>query len=223
MRNLKAYILSFILIGVGSFTTSCSDDGYSLGDMWGGIATVDNIDDSTFSLTIGDSTKLWIAATNIPNYHPTQRRVLINFTILGDNYAGYDHVVKLNNIRDILTKDIQPIGWQELNNAANDPVILKSMWVSGGFLNVRFLYPYGGDSKHEINLYRVEDQMTSSTDVIKLEFRHDKNDDVDRWWQETYVCFDLKSLQSPIQDSVDFEVTINTKDDIEKLNFTYKY
>lgn len=224
MKSLRVIIFSVIFFGLAVMFTSCSDDGYSLGDMWVGIATVEDIDGTNFTLTVGDSTTLWIGASNVPHYQPKQKRALINFTILGDNYAGYDHIVKLNSIKEILTKDVKPIERDSLNKLPNDPIRLKSMWISGGYLNIRFSYPYGGDSQHEVNLFEAKETGgVSSGNAIKLEFRHDKNGDSDRWWTETYASFDLQSLQVVGQDSVELEIKTNTNSGENISMITYRY
>jgi len=224
MKSLRVIFFSGIFLCLAGILTSCSDDGYSLGDMWVGIATVDNLDDENFTLTIGDSTTLWIGASSVPHYHPKEKRALINFTILGDNYAGYDHIVKLNSIREVLTKNVETIDRDSLEKVTNDPIKLKSIWISGGYLNIRYSYPYGGDSQHEVNLFKVEELgVVLPGDTIKLEFCHNTKDDTNRWWIETYVSFDLKSLQRAGKDIVELEVMMNTTDGEKISNITYKY
>jgi len=222
MKTLK---LLFVAVGLmlASLTFySCLDDDdntYSLGDMWVNIATARPISDNSFYLTLDDSTTLWPGAPLQIHYQPTKpQRVQINYTILGDNFEGYDHAIKLNRIDTILTKPIS-----ENKGAANDsiygtdPVEITAMWVGDGFLNIEFKTYFSGETKHFVNL--LHDEVAS--DPYKLEFRHNALGDQSSHLRYGFVAFDLSSL--PNTEGKDVMLRIKTKTFEGTKEFEKKY
>lgn len=206
--------------------TSCSDEeGYSLGDIYmPEFATVNNMGQPINSLTVGDSTIFTVVASNIPNYIPKQPRVILNYTILGDLPNGY--LIKVNSIGEIITQAVEHISINELEKLPNDSIEKVAVSISQQYINMRFSYNYGGSStNHKFNVYRIEEQSKPQdqvrNDTIQLYFRHDKQDDVDRWKQTTYRCFNLRSLNLEKNKKVILEIHINTENGIEKIYQEY--
>lgn len=200
-----------------TFSSCSDDDGYSLGDIWySKYATVNDIGEPIRSFTIGDSTILSVAASNIPNYIAKERRATITYTILGDIENG--HLIKLNGIAEIPTKEVSDIEANDLANINSEPIDFKSLTISDQYVNMDFGFQYGSDSKlHEFDLYRIipipnslaqQDQIES--DTINLEFIHKKNEKSQRWIRGTARCYDLKSLNLEKQKKVTLRIKINT-------------
>lgn len=226
---MKKIILFFASIIILTFTsglfTSCSDgDGYSLSDIYKPeFATVNNVGSPLSNLIVGDSTIFIVGASNIPHYIPTQPRVILNYTILGDIPNGY--LVKVNSVGEVITQPVKNISEEELENSPNDFVDQAAISISHQYINMRFSYNFGGSSaNHNFEMYQVTDEnssMKSQNDTVRLHFRHNKNEDIDRWKQTTYRCFDLRSLDLEKNKKVILEVLINTERGIDKLYHEY--
>lgn len=220
---MKKYVL-FLLLPL--FLFSCNDDeGYSLGDFWISLATVENPERSGyFTLHLDNGDVLWIVATEYPNYRPeTGQRIIANFTLLSDRPAGdrYDHDVKLNDAYNILTKGIFNITPETQDSIGNDPVGLRGMWLTGDFLNVEFYY-YGQNRAHYISLVRDASEDYGDGKV-HLEFRHNNRNDGNSYRRNGIVCFNLSSLQ-PLASGNTVELVIHVKDyDDENLTRTFTY
>jgi hypothetical protein len=85
-----------------------------------------------------------------------------------------EYEVRMNYISPVLTKDaiLTSSLSQEL---ANDPIILQSYWVSGGYINIYFAVPVVADSKikHYINF--EYDDTASKEGTYTFHIRHDSN------------------------------------------------
>lgn len=221
MKKLKLFLVVVGLIMMSLTFNSClDDDAYSLGDMWVSIATARPISDSSFYLTLDDSTTLWPGAPLYINYQPVKpQRVQINYTKLGDNFEGYDHVIKLNSIDTILTKSIsENLDNQNDSIYGTDPVEITAMWVGDGFLNIEFKTYFSGSIKHFVNLIPA---TTDNKDPYKLEFRHNALGDQSSYLRYGFVAFDLSSL--PSTDGKDVQLIIKTKTFEGTKEFEKKY
>lgn len=210
MKKLKLLLVVVGLTTMSLTFNSCLDDdeAYSLGDMWLSIATARPISDSSFYLTLDDSTTLWPGAPLYINYQPVKpQRVQINYTKLGDNFEGYDHVIKLNSIDTILTKSIsENLDTQNDSIYGTDPVEITAMWVGDGFLNIEFKTYFSGSIKHFVNLIPA---TIDNKDPYKLEFRHNAIGDQSSYLRYGFVAFDLSSL--PSTEGKDVQLIIKTK------------
>lgn len=85
-----------------------------------------------------------------------------------------EYEVRMNYISPVLTKDA--IFTSSLSQElANDPIILQSYWVAGGYLNIYFAVPVVADSKirHRIEFEYDDTEQAEGTYTINI--RHDKN------------------------------------------------
>jgi hypothetical protein len=217
--------LFFVVTGVvlASLTfNSCMDDdnGYSLGDMWVSIATARPINESSFYLTLDDSTTLWPGAPLYINFQPTRpQRVQVNYTKLGDNFEGYDHVVKLNRLDTILTKPIsENLGAKNDSVYGTDPVEITAIWVGDGFLNIEFKTFFSIDGiPHFVNLLPAE----TDGDPYKLEFRHNAMGDQSSTRRYGFVAFDLSSLPNTEGKDVKLLIKAHTFDGVKEFEKKY--
>lgn len=224
----KAVILLMVLLPV--FFTACDDDGYSLGDIWVSIATVENPDEEAyFFLNLDNQDRMWIAATNLPFYRPGDgQRIIADYTVLSDKAAGsaYDHDIKLNNVLySILTKDIFDITPETQDSIGNDPLRVEDMWIGSHYLNVEFVF--GGQNRvHAINLVK-DDSKIYEDGKVHLEFRHNANGDNPVYKRWGLASFDLRSLGEDGVTSVD--IVVHTLEDAEEApeakeyEFTYVF
>jgi hypothetical protein len=225
----RKFILSTITLAmfVAIGFQSCDDNnGYSLGDFWVDIATVETDDNSSaYWFILDDGTTLWPAASDI-QYLPKQgQRIILNYSILSDQKNEFDHYIKINYIWDILTKKTIVLTATNADSIGNDPVKINDMWIGNHYLNVDFLFNYGGIRPHAINL--VENSLIPDPQdgKIHLEFRHNAYGSTNNRLYNGLVCFDLKPYQNSSTDSVTFAIKVldwNTRDDVT-YDIVYKY
>jgi len=220
MKTVRCLLFSTgALLAALTFNSCSDDDTYSLGNRWLSIATARPLDDSSFYLTLDDSTSLWPGAPLYINYQPERpQRVQINFTILGDAFQGFDHVVKLNQLDTILTKSIaENLGAQNDAVYGTDPVQITSLWIGDGFLNVEFKAYMSGKVKHFVNLIRKE----TASDPYRLEFRHNANNDKASYLRYGLVAFDLSSLPGTNGNNETLMIDVQTFDGVQTFKKTY--
>jgi len=192
-------IFALIICTIVAFT-ACDDDddGYSLGDFWIDIATVENPDNNTaFYFLLDDNTRMWTAASDLLNYRPKNgQRILADYTLLSDRPSGspYDHDVKLNDVYEILTKNIFEITPATQDSIGNDPIEIEDIWVGSNYLNIEFEYK-GLNKIHFINLVR-DRSKTYNDGRVHLEFRHNAHSDTQTYDKWGIASFDLRSLQN---------------------------
>ncbi|MDR1645091.1 MAG: NigD-like protein [Tannerellaceae bacterium] len=221
MKTLKILFASVGLTLITLAFNSClnDDNGYSLGDIWMSVATARPLGDDSFYLTLDDSTTLWPASPLNIYYQPDRpQRVQINYTILGDNYQGYDHAIKLNRIDTILTKSIaENMGTKNDSIYGKDPVEIAGIWVGDGFLNILFKAYFSGDVKHFVNLIR--DEVASDT-PYRVEFRHNALGDDSSYLRYGIVAFDLSPIDTQGKD-VTLTVKVNTFEGVKEIEKKY--
>src|SRR5690554_3577490 len=171
---MKKTVLTFVIVSVGILlsTISCDDNSNSLGNFGIDIATVMPEGENAYSLLLDNGKQLWPSASAV-NYTPAyNQRVFLNYTVLSDAQSGYDHYIKVNDIWNILTKQVIELTAQNQDSIGNDPVKANAVWVGGDYLNVSFMFNYGGIQPHAINLVKNTLSSQISPDAINLEFRH---------------------------------------------------
>lgn len=201
--------ISILLIGILLAIPSCDDNGRSLGDIYISIATVIPEGENAYSFLLDNGKRLWPAAGNV-RYAPTHnQRIFLNYTILWESSgATYDYDIKVNDIWNILTKQAIELNAENQDSIGNDPVKVKDIWVGGDYLNVSFLFNYGGDRPHLINLVENTLSEETSPDAIDLEFRHNAYQSTQTKLYEGFVCFDLKPFRTDDADSVNLSIKV---------------
>jgi len=215
----------FLSIGIAMAAfvlNSCNKgDGYSLDKAWYSFATVHpSGNDKSYWLTLDSGTSLWPVATNVPWYNPKDKqRAFVVYTMLSDEFYGYDHAVKILDIKSILTKPIaENLGDGNDETYGTDQVDVSDMWIGDGYLNIVFEFNYGGNAVHYINL--VE---SGNVDTPYLfEFRHHAYDDNARYIRTGVVAFDLSSLDTNGEEVVELTIQVNTFDGMKDFKITYQ-
>lgn len=227
MKTFKFIILLFICIFIA---TSCNDDdGYSLGEFRVNMATVKELESAdNFYLQLDNGSKLWIAVPAVVGT-PKYERVIINYTLLSDSIDGYDHMIRLNGISSILTKDIayiDPDDEVKQDSIGNDPIKIISIWEGGDYMNIKFGFNYGETKQHLISLIADEPDFDITSEPIKLTFRHNKFNDPERYAIQDYVCYNLKPYKDAAiaaeRDKITFEVKVLDFKNEEKT-YTVEY
>lgn len=222
MKKLASRII-ILLTGILLLIPSCDDNGRSLGDFYISIATVVPEGNNAYSFILDNGKTLWPAAGNVrysPNYN---QRVFINFTILYDNMGKYDYGVKVNEIWNILTKPVIELNAENKDSIGNDPIIIKDIWVGGDYLNVSFLFNYGGVRPHAVNLVENTMAQDETSDKVALEFRHNSFGSTQTRLTEGFVCFDLKQFRKEDADRVEFSIKVKEYDKEKSFDVVYNY
>ncbi len=220
---------SLIVLFASLIFNSCNsdDDGYGLGKFIVSLATVNPVDEQTgtYYLTMDDGTTLWPASSEVYYKPKKDQRVMVNFTLLSDSLTGYDHYIKVNDLREILTKKVEDLTVENEDKIGNDPVEILDYWIGDDYLNIHFEYKIGSNNAHTISLVKNTLVDTTSQDGSTiLEFRHNKNEDTEKYSVKSYAAFDLKPLQVLEKDSIDFVIKVKDFYDQEKeYKITYHY
>lgn len=230
MKKIR-YSLIIVISLIAIFTfNSCNDEGYSLGNYRLDIATVNSIgsDSGTFYLTLDNGSTLLPVASD--SYYKPQfnKRVIVNYTLLSDQMGEYDHAIKINAIQDILTKEVIDLTSENEKEIGDDPIKILDLWTGDHFLNIHFGYNTGGEKIHTVNLVRNKlDKITTTTTpngAVVLEFRHNANNDPQKYGAKNYAAFDLRPFQTENKDSVNFIIKVfDFNDETKEYPITYKY
>ena len=224
MNNFRLYFFSFMAVLALSFQ-SCNDDddSYSLGDIAVDWATVVSETPRTYYL-VGDTWgTMWPAATAIPLYNPEDgQRVMVVFNPLYDDFEGFDHAVKVEDVQEILTKDVEMLTEENNEEFGNDPIYIEqgNMWVSGEHLNIIFRYMHPLQQKHRVSL------VTSALEVdaegyIPVDLRYNTYQDTSNLWMEGSVSFRLKPLIE-LPGAKGIRLTMNSPENgIKELKFDF--
>ncbi len=222
---MKKTLLTFVLVSAGIILgmVSCDENTHSLGSFGIDIATVIPEGDNAYSLQLDNGKRLWPSASAV-RYNPTyNQRVFLNYTILSDAQSGYDHFIKVNDIWNILTKDAIDLTAENADSIGNDPVKTNAVWVGDDYLNVSFMFNYGGVRPHAINLVYNTLRSASTEEAIDLEFRHNAYQSNQSKLYEGFVCFDLKPLRRNDTDSVKLSVKVNDWEGDITYDLVYRY
>ena len=193
MKKLNLCLIGMLLIAM-PILQSCDDDGYSLGDFVVRMATVRVISGYDYYLEIDNGETLYPAASDVSWYKPTSgQRVVANYTLLSDNYGGYDHAVKVNFLSNVLTKTVEDLTRENEAEIGNDPVdILENgMWIGGKYLNVDFRFDIPTQYRHRVSLVKNTLVEWPNDGYIHLEYRYNNQDDLSGNWRRSMVSFYL--------------------------------
>jgi hypothetical protein len=229
-----------VLIGVLIILSSCSDnDGYSLDYQWIGFGVLEDVDGSDKKIIMDNGDLLIPVAyahnhgnlDQIYNDHHEKiengERVFINYTIIGDEQDDSGEIelyyVRINSIRDILTKDVLDITPENEDSIGGDPIIVEKVWMSDDFLNFKVKYR-GYRQTHFINLVKQPGDLMPEDQPFALELRHNANDDDEEINYVAYVSFRLGEIEITGLDSVEFVVTATDYDgDMFNYEGVYSY
>lgn len=221
LKRVAIPFILFLTVLYGAF--SCKDsEGYSLGDFRVDIATA-IVDNKGFSLVLDDGTLLWPAASKTHYTPENGQRVFVNYTVISDKRDGYDHFIRINDMWRILTKNIVTLTAQNSDSIGNDPIKVNEMWIGSDYLNIDFMFAYGGGKPNLINL--VSNTLSSETtpDAIDLEFRNNAHKNYGTRLTQGFVSFNIKSLQRSDADSVKLVIHVKEGKDIKKYHLVYRY
>lgn len=228
---MKKYVLFISFALAGLVLAGCNDDGYSLGDVWVSMATVENPDQELyFYFTTDGGERMWAGATTSNTYRPKDgQRILAYYTILSDgpSSGAYDHDVQMKGARNVLAKDAVIVSDEAGSEAlGNDPVGMRKIWVGGGYVNFDFIF-VGYNKAHTVNLAR-NDTKTYDDGKLHLEFRHNANEDGNMYDMWALASLDPRAVMEDPAAEVDIVIhywvspSSGTSDLVERT-FEVKY
>jgi hypothetical protein len=222
MFKYSLFLTAFSLLFI-----SCESDKeyYSLDDIWITLGFTELYENNSFVIYIDNGDTLLPAANDSP-FFPVKnnQRVLVNYTILDEvNMSTKKFWVRINNLYEVLLKNIIELSESNNDSIGNDPVDINNIWISKNFLNVEFSY-IGGEKVHFINLTHRPGEIIKLSQPVELELRHNSNSDSSKYNLKGIVSFDLKQLKIPDLDSVNIIVSsIDYQGKKQFFNGTYHY
>lgn len=223
MNYQKVKTLIIILLSATFSFISCSnDDEYSLGKFWLEVGTIEKTSDQDYKIILDKGPVLFPSISNVPaRYLENKMRVYADFTILQDATPGsdIDHYVRVNDLEQLLTKQIIPYSQTISDSLGMDPIELPEYWIANDFITFRFFYA-GGENAHMVNL-TIHEETTNEGKTL-LEFRHNAYGDPSTQSLNSYVTFPLKETFSEVTDSVELCIKYKGFDEEKTINITYR-
>lgn len=197
MKKIKLSLLAIItLFGIVFQSCNNNDDHYSLGDIAIDWATAVSISPNTYYL-VGDTWgSMWPAATSIPGYKPKDgQRVVVLFNPLADNFQSYDHAIKVEDVKEVLTKKVELLTAGNNEDYGNDPITINQgeMWISGNHLNVIFIQKIPLKEKHRISLVAPSLEVDNEG-YVPVQLRYNTYNDTTDLMVKGNVSFDLEQI-----------------------------
>ena len=197
MKRFNWFLLAILFVLIPALQSCDDNDGYSVGDIGVGWATVRVLSGNAYYLDSDRYGTLWLSGNDVYWYKPVDgERVFVRFNPLWDNYEGYNLAVKLEGLRPILTKQVEELTSENEAEYGNDPVdiIQQNIWVSTGYLNVIYEQNIPLYKKHRVSLVRNTTVEPVEDGYVHLEYRYNTYDDVSDHWGQGVVSFNLNSL-----------------------------
>ena len=197
MKKKHLWATTLALLSTTFLWQSCLDNGEDNTRVLfpNALVTVKpNIDNSAFYMQLNDEETL--LATNIKTspFGKKEVRALVNYTLERRKDPHYSHLVWVNWIDSIRTKDMAPfLGTQTAARYGNTPVEIVKDWVSlaeDGYLTLRFRTRWGNTARHSVNLVHTEDVNTPYC----VTFYHNDNGDAKGTVGDGLVAFRLQNL-----------------------------
>lgn len=197
MKRLPYFLLAALLTVIPALQSCDDKDGFSIGDTGRDWATVRVLSGNTYYLE-GDSWgTMWLAGSDVWGYPPVDgQRAIVYFNPLYDGFQGYDYAVKLTDIFNIRTKEVEELTAENEAELGNDPIAIwkDDMWIGGNYLNVVFQQNTPSKKSHRISLVRNTTIEDPNDGYIHLELRYNDYDDLSGRRAIGRVSFNLSSL-----------------------------
>lgn len=227
--NKMKWIFGVLLFALMPMLQSCDDDGYSIGDFSWDWATVHTTGGGGYYLEGDHWGVIDPVTTSIPWFKPVDgERVVAFFNPLADMADKKGVQVKMEGVRDVLTKEVEDMTAANEEEFGNDPIVIYegNMWLGGKFLNVIFQQNIPHSEKHRISLVQnkietdepeaPETAQVAEDGYVHLELRYNTYDDVTGYWGRGFVSYNLEKFYPVAKDATPemkgFKVTINSRD-----------
>lgn len=230
MKKLKFIALAAVLTLIPTLQSCLDDNEYNYPSL--AISTIRTLDgvEKGYYFALDDNKTLYPGDTTAINNHPIVegQRAFVYFYYLDEPKAGYDYNVQVQQITNILTKDIVDLTEENAEKIGDDKINATQLWIAQGYLNIEFQYyrTHSKDKMHFLNL--VRNTTTDKTDkndeegYISLEFRHNAEGDSPIHPDEGYVAFKLDNIAEEMKGAKGLKIRVKTLYDGEvfrKIDF----
>lgn len=216
MKKLKFIAALAIALTLVPFLQSCLDDD-DTEYPWLAMSTIKTLEGvgQGYYFGLDDGSKMYPGDTAaIHNYTPIDgQRAFIYFNYLDESKVGYDHNVQVEQIINILTKDIIELNAENAQAIGDNKINATSAWIAQNYLNIEYQYMGTGniDKKHFLNL--VVNTLATGKDeegYISLEFRHNAEGDAPERIREGYVSFKLGMIEEQMKEAKGLKIRVNS-------------
>lgn len=219
MKRLKFIIWTICLLTLPCFIACDDDDEVYEIDM----ATVHE-SDGTFTLESDNFGNLIPSSNDLLTRNKVNvegQRIMAYFQFNEEEGNKSSRSIKIYDLYKVLTKKLYEMPAEKEDSIGNNPVTVTSIYASHEHLNIFFTY-LGNNSgiAHMVNLVTTEGSEPDAEGLLEVEFRHNKNGDIEAYPQSGWVSFELSSIPGYTDGTVKgLKVKVNNGDQIEK---TYK-
>lgn len=138
----------------------------------------------------GDSAAIVLRASGLdkPGHLATGQRVLLYYTVTGTPSPGVRDVQARYYTSGNVASDSLRVNTKPVEQYAMHPIKLRSLWRTGGYINLRGQVEYTG---HPRQLYLMADGATLDGDTVDVYLVHDlmQGQDSTRFWRNCYGSF----------------------------------
>lgn len=138
----------------------------------------------------GDSAAIVLRASGLdkPGHLATGQRVLLYYTVTGTLSPGVRDVQARYYTSGNVASDSLRVNTKPVEQYAMHPIKLRSLWRTGGYINLRGQVEYTG---HPRQLYLMADGTTLDSDTVDVYLVHDlmQGQDSTRFWRNCYGSF----------------------------------
>ena len=138
----------------------------------------------------GDSAAIVLRASGLdkPGHLATGQRVLLYYTVTGTPSPGVRDVQARYYTSGNVASDSLRVNTKPVEQYAMHPIKLRSLWRTGGYINLRGQVEYTG---HPRQLYLMADGTTLDSDTVDVYLVHDlmQGQDSTRFWRNCYGSF----------------------------------
>ncbi|MCI5980161.1 MAG: hypothetical protein MRZ38_04700 [Muribaculaceae bacterium] len=138
----------------------------------------------------GDSAAIVLRASGLdkPGHLATGQRVLLYYTVTGTPSPGVRDVQARYYTSGNVASDSLRVNTKPVEQYAMHPFKLRSLWRTGGYINLRGQVEYTG---HPRQLYLMADGATLDSDTVDVYLVHDlmQSQDSTRFWRNCYGSF----------------------------------
>ena len=197
MKKKTLWLAGLTVMVAALATQSCSNDepDYSLSYPTALVTVKPNVNNTSFSMQLDDSTVLHPVNRKTPPFGTKEVRALVNYTVVDRPTLGKGINVNVNWIDSIRTKNMAPFLNEKKNveTYGDDPVEIVDDWVTiaeDGYLTLRFRTRWSHGITHFVNLVQVPNLV----DNYIVRFYHNAQKDTNGRVGDGIVAFRLNNL-----------------------------
>lgn len=212
-----------LLIGVFAFSACGNDESYPNSTVAIGMADVEKPPqyDAPY-LVLDNGDKLWIVQSALPYKDlKSGERIFGNYSLLQTGESGFIYNIRLNDYTMVPIQNIIDLNPDNVDSIGNNKVVLRDMWPSSKYLNVRFMLNFPDPQRPILNLV-VNQMIPAANDgYAHLELRYNNNGSNGRL-VSGLVSFKLGDYAPDGSELKGLKILVNTVSQGEKT-YTFSY